>query len=393
MNKSLFLLPILIILTGCSIKKPKPLFQNHTNTTIVKKQDIESFNKIPYTTWDITFEENISLLVYNYNDSSLLSLNNKTTSLLLPEWYRILGQYDDFPEYLILKKELNLYSYTISDWTINQILIDTLDEKNNVTVYPSISEKDKFYIHVVDWYLVDGMLSYQSKETKEYFYDAETNIATARKSSPVKDVYDNLLYYLHDSSWEIYDSESDIFYSWEQWLWRFAPIKKYTYKNHSTELVFDIPRDSSIDWNKFPHLKYHNWVFVVTDSIWFGTQEVMVYTIPTSQNRIIKEYKVSNILPSNILWWKWIYKKENSTYILWLWEVLLILKENSENPILLEQYNGITFSSSHYTSVHDKKLILKEDWHIQLIDLESWVKNMIGIKWFNKNNHTVLISK
>jgi hypothetical protein len=260
-------------------------------------------------------------------------------------------------------------------------------------VYPSISEKDKFYIHVVNWYLVDGMLSYQSKETKEYFYNAKINNATFRKSSPVADMYDNLLYYLHDSSWEIYDSANKIFYSWEQWLWRFAPIHTYNYKDHSTELVFDIPRDSSVDWNKFPHLKYHNWEFIVTDSVWFWTEEVMVYTIPTSQNGIIEDTQLSHILPSNILWWKWIYKKGNITYILWLWEALLILEENSEYPIVLKQYNGNTFSSSHYTSVYDKKLILKEDWYIQLVDIESWVKSMIEIEWFSKNSRSVLIRK
>lgn len=403
MNKLLYLLPIILLLTGCTTPKPaltsQAVLETWTTTNqevIIESTNSNNFEKILFNTWDIILEEKVSILLYDYNSSNLLSLNDKSVSNFIPEWYRVLWEYDDFPEYLILQKDLTLYSYTISDWATQEIETSSIDEKNNITVYPSISESNEFYIHIVNWYIVDWMLSYQSKETLEYFYDAKTNIAEPRKVKPTINIYDNLLYYLHDSSWEIYDSANDIFFSWVQWQWKSIPIKRYNHKNHSTQLIFDVSRDSEAEKRRFPHFSYSHWNFVITESTIWSWSSTKVLSIPSSNTENMKEFVVSNTLPVDIVWWEWIFTQEDKTFIVWWWDITLLLENNLQPPILLEFHNRAKFVDTHSISQYKNLLLYKRDGYIKMIDIDSWAVNTIKLQEVNRISEytrSILLSK
>lgn len=116
----------------------------------------------------------------------LTNLSTGASEKFLPEGYEIISQheYENLPEFLILKKGSQLFSYGVMDKKIKAIFnASGMLRKNELArVHPSITEKNKFFIVITAHNLsvvneMDG--SSPIVGTRSYFYDASSGALTA----------------------------------------------------------------------------------------------------------------------------------------------------------------------------------------------------------------------
>lgn len=100
------------------------------------------------------------------------------TKEFIPSGYEIVGQhsYQVYPEFLILKKDNQLFSYSLVNKTLNKIEVRTLKNSEMVGLSASISDNSKFYLVINDTKEVPySMIGYEVIGSKKYFFDANNN--------------------------------------------------------------------------------------------------------------------------------------------------------------------------------------------------------------------------
>lgn len=140
---------------------------------------------------------------------SLVNLDTGTTQDFIPAGYEIVNQheYDPLPRFLILQKGNQLFSYEIENQLLNEIFTFNdllLKENERVRIYPSITEKDKFYLIVTTHDLsqvseFDG--SSPVTDTRTYTFDASINKLVRTSNAKL-------------SGCAEYDSKNQRFFSW-----------------------------------------------------------------------------------------------------------------------------------------------------------------------------------
>lgn len=143
--------------------------------------------------------------------SSALNLSDGTIKEFVPTGYKIIDghNYNPFPTYLILEKNKKLYSYQLD----NKLLIDifgnnilSMQENEGARIYPSISEKNRFFITINRYGPAGGMgMGIEPiLESRYYFFNALTNqfLESANKS-----------FYNNQTCFE-YDSKNSRFFTW-----------------------------------------------------------------------------------------------------------------------------------------------------------------------------------
>jgi len=84
---------------------------------------------------------------------SLIHQNDVGTTKFIPDGYEIVDQreYEVLPDFLILKKDKDLFSYDIRSGGLRKILTTNQAIQNDeyVRISPSVTEKNKFFITVL----------------------------------------------------------------------------------------------------------------------------------------------------------------------------------------------------------------------------------------------------
>lgn len=177
------LLVVLIVLLGVLIflvnqvnnNQNKKTSQTNQNTTTQKTSPTNTNQKSDTSSKKTQTKSEPHLLLDTQGNYQLVNLTNgnKQTNII-PKDYQDVGRfnYNQFPEYLILQRDNNLYHYHIKTDSIKQIRNLTVKQKESGNVFPSISEKGKFLI---------SLGSYSSNHTnapdqvRRIVYDAENN--------------------------------------------------------------------------------------------------------------------------------------------------------------------------------------------------------------------------
>ncbi|MBD3360388.1 hypothetical protein GF366_01145, partial [Candidatus Peregrinibacteria bacterium] len=140
-------------------------------------------------------------------DYSLVDFENGNEIDFIPEGYEVVDQhsysYDNFPFYLILQKENNLYSYNVEAQNLKEISNLEVKDSEKVRVYPSISEKKGFFLEINEYGPDEefGMGLPSPIATYSYFYNASSNELLNADNID----YDECL---------VYDSKYDRFFAW-----------------------------------------------------------------------------------------------------------------------------------------------------------------------------------
>lgn len=139
---------------------------------------------------------------------SLINFENGEVQDFIPTGYEIVDQhqYDPLPQFLILKKDNNLFSYEIENELIHKIFTFNdlfLKDNESARLYPSITEKNEFFVVINEYDPNEepGMGLPNPINTRSYFFDASVN-----KLAATKDIN-------FDGCAE-YDSKNDRFFSW-----------------------------------------------------------------------------------------------------------------------------------------------------------------------------------
>ena len=113
--------------------------------------------------------------------STLVDLTSGQSKAFVPQGYEIVDQYryDQFPQYIILQKGGNLFSYDPVDNITNGIFAVFNDTKIKTTevptIYPSRTERDKFFIIINEFGPDAEGLEATPVRTRSYTFDASIN--------------------------------------------------------------------------------------------------------------------------------------------------------------------------------------------------------------------------
>lgn len=139
---------------------------------------------------------------------NLFNLDTGSATEFIPNGYEIIGQhdYDPLPKFLILKKDSNLFSFELENQLVNKIFILNnllLKDNEQARIYPSITDKNKFFLAITEHNLsqvsdFDG--SSPIINTRSYYFDASTN--NLSKANNI------------DLSCAKYDSKNQRFFTW-----------------------------------------------------------------------------------------------------------------------------------------------------------------------------------
>jgi len=128
----------------------------------------------------------------------------------LPAGYTLVNQHDyyPFPEYLFLQKEKQLFFFSLKNQKLSNLseLFPelNLEQGEEFRIFPSISEKDKFYISIEKYEPLPAESIGISKPVgvRAYFFDASQKKLTNSKAGHLEDCY-------------IYDSKNRRFFAWK----------------------------------------------------------------------------------------------------------------------------------------------------------------------------------
>jgi len=195
---------------------------------------------------------------------SLVNLANGEAQDFLPSKYIIIDQhkYPTLPEYLILSKDNSLYSYLVAEKTFTIIDI-SLKDSEITKVYPSISEKDKFYFEIFDTIkTVPGMHGDRKAVSRtEYFYDAKNN----KLEMTAEDIglpFNELFF----SGCYEYDSKYSRLFSWPcgEGIGNSIPLETYDLVKNESEEIVSLDEFSIKDNQKgFVSVTYNNGQFLM----------------------------------------------------------------------------------------------------------------------------------
>lgn len=162
---------------------------------------------------------------------SLIDVTTGGTKDFTPSGYSIVDQhnYSQFPSYLILEKEKQLYSYDIVTKEVKKININAFSLGQQPRLSPSISEKDKFYIEIET--VESNDFGPTVTKTKGYFLDAKTSQVGENNDTQIPNEIGSNCYQ--------YDSKYTRFFDWRcgEGIGSATPLTVYDYTTKTSKEV------------------------------------------------------------------------------------------------------------------------------------------------------------
>lgn len=222
---------------------------------------------------------------------SLVDLLTGVTKEFIPSGYEIVAQhrYEAFSEFLILKKENQLFSYSLINKNLRKIDIELLKDSEVTVVFPSISDKSKFYLLINDTETIEaGLYHYKVIGSRKYFFDAYNN--QIQKAGNVK-----------ASGCYQYDSEHSRFFTWPcgEGIGASIPFKVYNYLTGEEKEVVGF-QDFGLDEKGLGLISvcYNNGYFLMIPKNKGDFSKIIVIK---PENEIVKKiYKVTEKVKSEL---------------------------------------------------------------------------------------------
>jgi len=302
---------------------------------------------------------------------SFININTGETKEIIPSGYEIVYQhgYDSFPNFFILRKNDELFSYSLINNSLNKIPIGPLKKSEQVEVHPSISDKSKFYLVINDTKEAKGMFGYEIISSRKYFLDANTNQIQSADNINLPGVTDFFGCYK-------YDSKYSRFFIWPcgEGIGSSIPLTVYdlTTKTQKDIVTF---QDFGLSENiGLIAVKYNNGYFLIIPKykrelskiiIVNPTKNITKQSFTVSQEVITK---LNRIYPYSAL-----FAKEKSTIVIGGDNFILFLRYNSNNQIVDSSYIFEPKVYANFVFLHNGKICYQSRTtkSIRIINLDS----------------------
>lgn len=301
---------------------------------------------------------------------SLINIESGETKSFIPAGYTIVDQheYEQFPPYLILQKDNDLYSYSLENKITNSIFgtFNDLKLKKNeqARIYPSITEKDKFLLVINEYNPNEepGMGLPTPLNTRSYSLDASTNklisIASVKFGGCAE-----------------YDSKNQRFFTWPcgEGIGNSTPLSISNLNGKEQREVITQEEFGLSKENIGPvAVQYENGLFFALSK---GNVSKVVVLNPQSVNPTKETYTVNEqIKPQITESYPYSVSMDmgRSTIIIGGNNFILLLRFDANKLITQSTYIPDKEIYANFIFVNDGKLYYQAKDNIRVVNLDTW---------------------
>lgn len=269
---------------------------------------------------------------------SLVDVSTGETKEFIPAGYEIVDQhsYQTYPEFLILKKENQLFSYSLLNKTLSELKLETLKDSEKVRLYSSISDKSKFYLVINDTKeIVGDMGGYEIIGSRKYFFDGNSNQIQNADDVNLPGISNFLTCYE-------YDSKYSRFFIWPcgEGIGSSVPLLVYDFLT-KTQKELVAPQDFGLakDYIGLVSAEYNNGYFLMIPKSKDKFSKIIIIN-PTKE--IVKEvYTVSDKVKSELdetYSYSALLVKEKNTIVIGGNHFILLLRFDKSKEIINSKY-------------------------------------------------------
>lgn len=307
------------------------------------------------------WEDKYSLVNVQTGETKVFSSSGYTVALNQHE-------YTQFPKYLILQKDNDLFAYNLENNLSNSIFGSFHDLKlkknEQAHIYPSITEKDKFFV-VIHEYDPEEKLEMSLPNplhTRSYTFDASTN-----KLVSVSNLY--------SSGCEKYDSKNKRFFTWPcgDGIGHSTPLsisdmsgKKQ--KEVITQEEFGLAKDNI----GLVAVIYNNGLFFAQRK---GAVDKVVVVDPQLPSPTKDTFVLSNAVKSQIIEaypYSTTIAEDKNTIIIGGNDFILLLRFDSNKQITQSAYIPDKEIYGDFIYVYNGKLYYQVKDSIRVVNLDTW---------------------
>ena len=305
---------------------------------------------------------------------SFVNVVTKSQKDLLPAGYEIVAQhnYGDNPQFLILKKSNQLFSFSVQNGSLQKIENGTLKNAEDVVLYPSLTEKGKFYLAINTMKNVEnGMYSAVTTSSRKYFLDTAEN--------KLRDAGDISLPGIGEfSGCFVYDSKYSRFFIWScgEGIGNTIPLSTYSLADKKQKEIIgaaDFGKN-----NESISVQQGNGNFLAMSKSKDGFLNVVVAT-PTEnvtketfqvtervKNQLNETYPYSNL-----------FIKDKKTIVVGGGSFILLMKFDDNNEVVESKYLTEPEIYANFIFTDGQKIYYKSKNQIKVVNLETWIVEKI----------------
>lgn len=301
---------------------------------------------------------------------SLVDIDSGATKDFIPAGYTIVDQhnYDIFPNYLILQKDNDLFSFNLENQLLNSLFGQFSDLKlktnEQARVEPSITEKNKFYVVINEYNPNEeqGMGLPIPINTRSYFFDASVNKLESTKNITFGSCYK-------------YDSKNQRFFTWPcgEGIGSSIPLSvKDLNGNNSRDIVsmqdYDLKKD---DFGPVS-AEYNNGVFMISEKSSLSKITVVnpVPAEPTKDVYVVNssvKFQLNETYPYSEA-----IDKSNNTIVIGGNNFILLLKYDGNKQIVESKYIADKEIYANFIFPYNGKIFYQSKDALRIINLASW---------------------
>ncbi len=305
----------------------------------------------------------------------LVDLQSGSTQDFIPRGFSIENQYSylQFPAFLILGKNSELFSYNLESKILKSIKTDPshtfLAQDEEAHVYPSITEKEKFFIHIHrhDPAAIDesGMGPPPVLSSRSYFFDATTNNLTLALAVP--DI---------DRECAEYDSKNNRFFMWPcgEGIGTSLPLTTVSIDTGKHSEVISL-EEFGLAKDDVGAVAVHisNGLFFATDK---GNTPKVVVLSPEQEVPVKEVYTVSEQVRSDIGSSAYPYSvsisRETNTIVIGGSNNLLLMRFDEDKNIFDSTYVADTEVYANFVFTHQGRAYYQGNDRLNVINLATW---------------------
>lgn len=360
----------LVVLSGCSSKTTR---QNEVVSPGDGNLDNVVVNKGEMGTPSSTLPENVESIdkkVYFGGgidgEYSFLNIENEEVKAIIPSGYKIVSQhnYDVFPDYFILQRDGDLFSFKLEGRVINSIPNLKLGQDERASIEPSITEKDKFHILINEYDPNEesDFGFYSPVSTRSYFFDASLNNLDQAKTIDLYDCYK-------------YDSKNKRIFTWYCGEGAGYTIPLFVSDldgGNLREIVSTEDYGLQKDDLGPVYANYNNGAFIVLEK---AKPTKITVVNPTGKELVKEVYSIDDDVRSQLkdsLPYSVAIDRDNRTIVIGGGNFILLLKYNDNNKIIESKYFEDSEIYANFIFPYNGKIIYQSKNVLKVINTSSW---------------------
>ena len=314
--------------------------------------------------------ENIYFAKGHNGDYSLINIESEETQDFIPEGYKIVEQYayQTFTNYLLLQKDSNLFLYNIENENIESLSEKydyfKLAEDEDIRLYPSVTEMDRFYIVIYKYDMNDsmGMGLIDMLSTRSYYLDAQTQKANEAHEIDFSGCYQ-------------YDSKNERFFNWkcDEGIGVSIPLViKDLQGNELQEAISLQEYGLNEEGIGLVSMQYNNGYFLAMEK---GNLSKIIAIDPKSSELIKDEYIVSDEVKSEIdesYPYSMAIVSSKNTIVVGGGNFILLLRFDENKRIIESKFIEDKEIYANYIFPYKGKVYYQAKDALRIINLDTW---------------------